>query len=308
MLQCLLQAVLPRSTPTTPTCANLELFHCLAGYGSCDEGPWASVKCLPYAQRELWCVCVFARALPQSDKPCGVPVAPCLVQSRTCVGMVQSTADKLGRCNEQDKINLDDIIDRLLDVRTGRPGKQVQLTEQEIKQLCLSSKEIFMQQPNLLELEAPIKICGKTSASNLLRRPVSYQIRAAAHTAFNRKSGEQAWGYSGDIHGQYSDLLRLFEYGGFPPEANYLFLGDYVDRGKQSLETICLLLAYKVCAPQHLPWCCLCTARCVLSECCQCSVCRGEAWHRFSIFQCSLPCCNFGLRNKCDLPGCPPFC
>ena len=40
--------------------------------------------------------------------------------------------------------------------------------------------------------------------------------------------------------------MRLFEYGGFPPEANYLFLGDYVDRGKQSLETICLLLAFKV--------------------------------------------------------------
>lgn len=111
-------------------------------------------------------------------------------------------------------IDVDSIIAKLLEVRVSRPGPTVDLTEAEIRGLCVLSREIFMSQPILLELDSPIKVCG-------------------------------------DIHGQYYDLLRLFEYGGFPPDCNYLFLGDYVDRGRQSLETICLLLAYKIKYPEN---------------------------------------------------------
>ncbi|KAF0701320.1 Aste57867_8170 [Aphanomyces stellatus] len=109
---------------------------------------------------------------------------------------------------------VDGIIDKLLSVRGARPGKQVNLMEDELKFLCVHSKKCFLAQPMLLDVDAPVKICG-------------------------------------DLHGQYYDLLSLFEYGGYPPLSSYLFLGDYVDRGKQSLETIALLLAYKIKYPDR---------------------------------------------------------
>ena len=59
---------------------------------------------------------------------------------------------------------IDGIIAKLLEVRGSRPGKQVNLTEAEIRDLCTSARDIFMNQPVLLELEAPIKICGRPPA------------------------------------------------------------------------------------------------------------------------------------------------
>lgn len=95
-----------------------------------------------------------------------------------------------------------------------KPHRRVEISEFELRSLCQAARTTFLSQPSLLELEAPLQICG-------------------------------------DIHGQFHDLLRLFDYGGSPPNSNYLFLGDYVDRGKQSIATISLLFAYKIKYPEN---------------------------------------------------------
>lgn len=60
------------------------------------------------------------------------------------------------------EVDVDHIIEQLLSVHGGRPGRHVSLTENEIRWLCMKSRDIFVQQPVLLELEAPIKICGNS--------------------------------------------------------------------------------------------------------------------------------------------------
>ncbi|ORX48762.1 Metallo-dependent phosphatase [Hesseltinella vesiculosa] len=110
---------------------------------------------------------------------------------------------------------IDEYIDRLLDAgcRANKATQKLCLSITEIDMICHAAMNIFLEQPTLLELSPPVKIVG-------------------------------------DTHGQFPDLLRLFQMSGFPPESNYLFLGDYVDRGKQSLETMLLLLCYKIKYPE----------------------------------------------------------
>ena len=90
-----------------------------------------------------------------------------------------------------------------------------QLIEKDVKVLCEKAKEILMKEKNVQPVSTPVTICG-------------------------------------DIHGQFNDLMELFEIVGQPPDMNFLFLGDYVDRGFFSVEVVSLLFAFKVRYPSQI--------------------------------------------------------
>ena len=60
----------------------------------------------------------------------------------------------------KDDFNVNRIIETLLEVRRCKPGKQVNLPEADIRNLCIAARDVFISQPVLLELQSPIKICG----------------------------------------------------------------------------------------------------------------------------------------------------
>ncbi|KAF3296360.1 putative carboxyl methyl esterase [Orbilia oligospora] len=90
------------------------------------------------------------------------------------------------------------------------------LPESDMKRLCELVKECLMEESNIQPVTSPVTVCG-------------------------------------DIHGQFYDLMELFRVGGgFPPDINYVFLGDFVDRGYFSLETFTLLMCLKAKYPSHI--------------------------------------------------------
>jgi serine/threonine-protein phosphatase PP1 catalytic subunit len=110
--------------------------------------------------------------------------------------------------------DLDATISKLLDVgRSTNIPREFCLEPSEIRAICSAASDVLLADPSLLELAAPVTIVG-------------------------------------DIHGQYTDLLRIFDRRGFPDATQYLFLGNYVSKGRNSLETILLLLCYKIKYPK----------------------------------------------------------
>lgn len=112
----------------------------------------------------------------------------------------------------------------------------------QVKALCAKAMEILMEESNVQRVDAPVTVrtCEYTSILG----------RSALHICHSLNLNSTQ--ICGDIHGQFYDLKELFKVGGDVPQTNYLFMGDFVDRGFYSVETFLLLLALKVRYPDRI--------------------------------------------------------
>ena len=101
------------------------------------------------------------------------------------------------------------------------------LAEAEVRSLCEKAREIFYTEINVQPVKCPVTVVGDMYVRFGLCK--IYPLR----------------------HGQFHDLIEMFRIGGFPPNTNYLFLGDYVDRGYFSVEVLTLLICFKVRYPER---------------------------------------------------------
>lgn len=139
------------------------------------------------------------------------------------------------------------VLRELLDPRHWKPpeDRKFALDANQIAELCDQVESIFREEPTVLKLRGG-RLAAPIPRDSHLLAPLSGLSGAAPVKLF------------GDLHGQFGDLMRLFEEYGTPSTAgdityiDYLFLGDYVDRGAYSLETICLLLALKIEHPKNV--------------------------------------------------------
>lgn len=116
--------------------------------------------------------------------------------------------------------------------------KEVDLVDDVIKKIILSRTDKTIQIPKVIPQETVQSLLDKVFVI-LSDEPVLIDVKANIHVV-------------GDIHGNIDDLLRIFDLFGYPPNESYIFLGDYVDRGKNSFEVITLLFALKIKYPRNI--------------------------------------------------------